>query len=83
MYQKQSERLDNDALKAENQKLEMENLIWSEALSNTRCPNCDGLNLSNEEQRRQLYFHQLMVENVKIKEEVRKNIPFDLNGKKM
>eukprot|EP01018_Ginkgo_biloba_P016723 Gb_16030 [translate_table: standard] len=61
------ERQENIALRAENEKLRMENLQYQQALNNASCPNCGGPaaigEMSFDEQ-------QLRIDNARLREEV-------------
>ncbi|KAE7995477.1 hypothetical protein FH972_000261 [Carpinus fangiana] len=63
----QHERHENAVLKAENEKLRLENNRYKEALSNATCPNCGGPaalgEMSFDEQ-------HLRIENARLKEEI-------------
>ncbi|KAE8733190.1 Homeobox-leucine zipper protein MERISTEM L1 [Hibiscus syriacus] len=63
----QHERHENAVLKAENEKLRAENNRYKDALSNAKCPNCEGLaalgEMSFDEQ-------HLRIENARLREEV-------------
>ncbi|XP_050213779.1 homeobox-leucine zipper protein PROTODERMAL FACTOR 2-like [Mercurialis annua] len=63
----QHERQDNSILKAENEKLRVENNRYKEALSNASCPNCGGPaalgEMSFDEQ-------HLRIENARLREEI-------------
>jgi homeobox-leucine zipper protein len=65
--QAQHERHENAVLKAENEKLRLENNRYKEALSNATCPNCGGPaalgEMSFDEQ-------HLRIENARLREEV-------------
>jgi len=62
--QSQHERHENNLLKAENDRLRVENARYREALGRPCCPSCGGLSgMSFEEQ-------HLSVENLRLRDEV-------------
>ena len=65
--QAQTERADNCALRADNDKIRCENIVIREALKNVICPSCGGPPLNDES-----YFDEqkLRLENAQLKEEV-------------
>lgn len=67
LIQAQSERADNCALRAENDKIRCENIAIREALKNVICPSCGGPPVAEDS-----YFDEqkLRMENAQLKEEV-------------
>lgn len=68
MFQTQKEREDNDALRAENEKLHWENLTMKEALMAIFCSKCEVLPPGEDAKQQRLC--RLRVENAWLKEEV-------------
>lgn len=66
--QAQNERADNSVLRAENERIQCENLAIREALKNVICPSCGGPPFGEEERQRSL--QKLQLENAQLKEEV-------------
>ncbi|KAG4387731.1 hypothetical protein AAZX31_09G025600 [Glycine max] len=60
-----SERVDNNVLRVENERMHNENLVLREALKTIICPSCGGPH--NEEERRELCLEQLRLENARLK----------------
>ncbi|TKY59718.1 Homeobox-leucine zipper protein HDG12 [Spatholobus suberectus] len=73
LKQTKSERLDNNALRLENERLQSENLIMRESLKNVFCVPCGGRSLGAEE--RELYFQTLRAENILLTKEVKIQAP--------
>lgn len=67
-FQAQNERSDNTVLRAENERIQCENLAIKEALKNVICPSCGGPPFGEEERQRSL--QKLQLENAQLKEEV-------------
>ncbi|KAJ1414384.1 START-like domain superfamily [Sesbania bispinosa] len=63
----QHERADNNALRAENDRMLSENLLMKEALKNTLCPDCGGPPFPEGEH--ELFMQKMQRENAKLKEE--------------
>ncbi|KAL0728571.1 hypothetical protein Bca4012_024664 [Brassica carinata] len=61
------EKADNNALKAENDKIRCENIAIREALKHAICPNCGGPPISEDP-----YFneHKLWIENAHLRDEI-------------
>ncbi|KAK6119940.1 hypothetical protein DH2020_046315 [Rehmannia glutinosa] len=72
-----NERADNNALRAENERIHCENLAMQEALRNIICPTCHGSGLEDEEKQHSL--HRLRMENTLLKEEHERTINFFSN----
>ena len=68
IFQAQTERADNNALRLENEKIQCENLAFKEALKNVICPTCGGPPVGEEE--RQLNLQKLRMENSQLKQDV-------------
>ncbi|KAK6125911.1 hypothetical protein DH2020_040348 [Rehmannia glutinosa] len=66
-HRAQNERADNNALRAENERIHCENIAMQEALRNIICPTCHGSGLEDEEKQHSL--HRLRMENTLLKEE--------------
>ncbi|KAK4430476.1 Homeobox-leucine zipper protein ROC8 [Sesamum alatum] len=73
----QNERADNNALRAENERIHCQNLAMQEALKNIICPACNGSGLGEEEKRHNL--QRLRMENARLKEEHERTINFFSN----
>jgi len=69
-FQTKSERLDINALRLENERIQMENRIMSETLKTVACGPCGGRAMQPEE--RELYLQILKVENLLLIKEVSK-----------
>lgn len=67
-FQTKSERLDINALRLENERIQSENRIMSEALQTIACAPCGGRSMRQEE--RELYLQILKVENILLIKEV-------------
>ncbi|XP_028752864.1 homeobox-leucine zipper protein ROC8-like [Neltuma alba] len=65
-----NERIDNNVLRAENERIQSENSAIKEALKSVACPSCGGPSYGNEEQR--LAMMKLLQENVYLKHEYEK-----------
>ncbi|KAJ1420886.1 START-like domain superfamily [Sesbania bispinosa] len=63
----QHERADNNALRAENDRMLSENILMKEALKNTLCPDCGGPPFPEGEH--ELFMQKMQRENAKLKEE--------------
>ncbi|RDY01502.1 Homeobox-leucine zipper protein HDG11, partial [Mucuna pruriens] len=63
----QTERANNNALRAENERIQNENLVMKEALKNIMCPSCGGPPYDKEGHEHSL--EQLRLENARLKEE--------------
>ncbi|EPS58685.1 hypothetical protein M569_16129, partial [Genlisea aurea] len=63
----QNERADNDALRAENERIHCENLTLQHSLRNIYCPVCNGSDVSESERSNTLQI--LKMENARLKEE--------------
>ncbi|KAH9680021.1 homeobox-leucine zipper protein ROC8 [Citrus sinensis] len=63
----QNERANNSVLRAENERVQCENLAIREALKNVICPSCGGPPFGIEERQRSL--QKLQLENSQLKEE--------------
>ncbi|TKY59717.1 Homeobox-leucine zipper protein HDG12 [Spatholobus suberectus] len=68
-----SERLDNNALRLENERIQSENLIMRETLQNVLCVPCGGRSLGSEE--RELYLQTLRAENILLTQEAKIQAP--------
>ncbi|CAA0809376.1 Homeobox-leucine zipper protein HDG8 [Striga hermonthica] len=66
----QNEKVNNSALRAENERIRGENREMSEALRNIVCPACHGPGLQGEE--RQLDLQMLKMENAQLREQHKK-----------
>ncbi|KAL7104189.1 hypothetical protein ACP275_08G228200 [Erythranthe tilingii] len=73
----QNERADNNALRAENERIHCENLAMREALKNIMCPACHGAGLGEEENQQSL--QMLRMENARLKEEHERTMGFFSN----
>ncbi|KAF2325701.1 hypothetical protein GH714_033345 [Hevea brasiliensis] len=69
----QNEKADNSVLRAENERIQCENLAIREALKNVICPSCGGPPFGEEERQRSL--QKLQLENAQLKEEMDSIIP--------
>jgi len=69
-FQAKSERLDINALRLENERIQSENRIMSETLKTIACAQCGGRSMGQEE--RELYLQILKVENILLIKEVSK-----------
>jgi len=67
-FQTKSERLDIDALRLENERIQTENRIMSETLKSVACEPCGGRSKGQEE--RELSLQILKVENILLIKEV-------------
>lgn len=67
-FQAQNEKADNTVLRAENERIQCENLAIKEALKNVICPACGGPPFGEEE--RQCSLEKLQSENAQLKDEV-------------
>lgn len=67
IFQTQTERADNSALRAENSRIQCENYAIREALKNVICPACGGPPFGEED--RQQSLQKLHLENAQLKEE--------------
>ncbi|XVE77473.1 hypothetical protein DITRI_Ditri13aG0065500 [Diplodiscus trichospermus] len=61
------DRANNAALRAENERIQCENLTFREALKNVICPSCGGLPFGEEERQRSL--QALKLQNAHLKQE--------------
>ncbi|KAB1211362.1 Homeobox-leucine zipper protein ROC8 [Morella rubra] len=68
----QTERADNTILRAENERIQCENLAIREALKNVICPACGGPPFGEEERQRSL--QKLQLENAQLKDEAMGNV---------
>ncbi|GAV58428.1 LOW QUALITY PROTEIN: Homeobox domain-containing protein/START domain-containing protein, partial [Cephalotus follicularis] len=68
----QHERADNSVLKAENERIQCENLAIKEALNNVICPSCGGPPFGEEE--RQHSLQKLQFENAHLREEATEKV---------
>ncbi|KAK4254613.1 hypothetical protein QN277_009970 [Acacia crassicarpa] len=66
----QHEREDNEMLRAENERIQCENIAFREALKHKTCPSCGGP--PNGEEELGLHVQRLQQENVQLKEEYEK-----------
>ncbi|XP_047312806.1 homeobox-leucine zipper protein ROC8-like [Impatiens glandulifera] len=72
-----NERADNSSLRAENEKMQCENLAIREALKNVICPACGGPPFGEEE--RQINLQKLKNENLQLRQQYEKMIYFVSN----
>ncbi|XP_052116397.1 homeobox-leucine zipper protein HDG8-like [Arachis duranensis] len=63
----QHERADNNALRAENERIQNENLLMKEALNNILCPSCGGPPAAGEDHEH--FMQKMLLENAHLKEE--------------
>lgn len=73
----QNEKADNNALRAENEKIHFENLAMQEALRSIICPACNGTGLGEDEKNHIL--QRLRMENTRLKEEYQQTMDFFSN----
>ncbi|MED6110296.1 hypothetical protein PIB30_041654 [Stylosanthes scabra] len=71
----QHERADNNALRAENERIQNENLLMREALNNILCPFCGGPPSTDEDH--ELYVQRMALENAHLKEQASQNYSFN------
>ncbi|XP_025647253.1 homeobox-leucine zipper protein HDG11-like [Arachis hypogaea] len=67
----QHERADNNALRAENERIQNENLLMKEALNNILCPSCGGPPAAGEDHEH--FMQKMLLENAHLKEEASLN----------
>lgn len=67
IIQAQHERADNSVLRAENDRIQCENVAIREALKNVICPACGGPPFGEHERR--LSLQKLQLENAQLREE--------------
>ncbi|CAI9117159.1 OLC1v1018503C1 [Oldenlandia corymbosa var. corymbosa] len=63
-FKTQQEKVENETLKEESERLGTENRMLREAVANPYCSNCLGIALTPEEQSRQQFYHTMLRQNL-------------------